>query len=123
MNFIRLILDRFNDYAYQYASNIEMNILGNFLSSDVGCYNKIYKEWVLHPLAGSISGNITQIEKEGNHIYLSDLYSEDKYPIELKMTSEQFIKILDDWEHKVCALKPQAVTIKYENDEFIFETT
>ena len=38
------------------------------------------------------------------------------------MTCEQFIKLLTDWEEKVIKKKPKEVTIKYENDQFVFET-
>jgi hypothetical protein len=38
------------------------------------------------------------------------------------MSRDQFIKLLDDWQEKVCKLKPKEVIIKHENDEFVIET-
>ena len=64
------------------------------------------------------------MEEEDGFIYLSLSLplEEDEEFVEYKIAKEKFIKLLDDWEEKVCKLKPSEVTIKYENDEFIFET-
>ena len=123
MNFVRLTLDQsYGNYScYQY-SNSEMNILGNFFSDDIGCYSPTFREWATKEHWKGASGNITMVEKEGGFIYLTDLYSEEKSPTEVKMTVEQFVQILDDWRDKVCATKPKEVVIKYENDKFIIET-
>ncbi len=43
-------------------------------------------------------------------------------PTEVQMTIKQFVQLLDDWENKVCKLRPKEVIIKYEDGEFIIET-
>src|SRR5258707_100677 len=85
-------------------------------------YNaKILDLGINDSLGDACSGNITELEKEDNFILLSDLYSEEETPTELKMTRNQFIKLLDDWEI-ICKSKPKEVIIKCENDQFIVET-
>lgn len=110
-------------YIYRDASNIEMTILGHFLVSDIGCGPSPFKEWAFNDNWGdACSGNITGLEKEDNYILLTDLYSDEAIPSSLKMTREQYVQVITDWEEKVCKLKPKEVTITYDNDEFIIKT-
>jgi|ERR1700733_3964319 len=122
MHFVRLTLSAYDNYHYSDASNIEMNILGNFLTDDVGCRGSSFKEFAFNEWEVETASNITSLRKKNGNIFLSDLYSEKSEPIELEMTSAQFIQLLDDWEAKVCKKKPKEVTIKYENDQFTIET-
>ena len=123
MEFVKLTSSLHGGYLCKNASNIEMTILGRFLTSDVGISSSGFKKWGLTDSWGdACSGNLTALEKNNNYILLTDLYSEEEIPTELKMTQNQFIKLLDDWEEKVCKLKPKEVTIIYDNDEFIIET-
>ena len=124
MEFVKLSLSQnYKNYSYIDASSIKMSILGLFLTDDVGCHSSSFKEWGINDNWGDeTNGNTTVLEKDGNYILLSDLYSEEETPTELKMTQQQFVQILTDWEEKVCKLKPKEVVIKYENDEFFIET-
>ena len=125
MSFVKIIYDN-NFYDYDNANSNTMAILGLFLSSDVGCGLSTwpsFKDWVLNDSLGEcLSGNITRLEKEGNYILLTDLYSEEEPPTELKITRKEFIQILTDWEEKVCKLMPKEVIITYDNDEFVIKT-
>lgn len=125
MGFVRYIrvshLDH-NYYNYKGASSIAMCILGRFLFSDVGNDISFYKEWLLDNKYNSAGGNITELDRAGNYILLSDAYSEEDIPTKVKMTAGQFLKLLDDWEAKVCKLKPKEVIITYDNNEFVIET-
>jgi len=38
------------------------------------------------------------------------------------MSRTQFIKLLDDWQKKVCKHKPKEVMITFENNQFNIET-
>jgi len=69
-----------------------------------------------------MSSNATTLEKQNGYILLRDQYPEEETPINLKMSRDQFIKLLDDWEEKVCELKPKEVTIIYDKGEFVIET-
>ncbi|HEV2600875.1 MAG TPA: hypothetical protein VGT41_01125 [Candidatus Babeliales bacterium] len=122
MNFVKLIYDG-RHYGYRGGSNLEMDILGCFLSSDVGCSSSSsHKNWVPDDRSGSLYSNITFVEKEDGCIYLIDLYSEEDVPTKLKLSVPQFLQLLDNWSENVCKLRPQEVVIKHENDQFIIET-
>ena len=125
MEFVKLISSIHGGYLCKNASNIEMTILGRFLTSDVGIESSGFKKWGLTDSWGdACSGNLTALEKDNDCILLTDLYSEEETPTELKMTQKQFVQILTDWEDKVCKskTKPKEVTITYDNDQFIMKT-
>src|SRR4030095_4669562 len=109
-------------YNYEEASSIAMCILGRFLFSDVGNDISFYKEWLLNNKYNSAGGNITELDRVGNYILLSDACAEEDIPTKTKITSAQFLNLLDDWKKKVITLKPKEVIIKYENDKFVIET-
>lgn len=103
-----------------------MDILGHFFSSDVRLEKESYptfKDWALNDSLGmGVSGNITALEKEGNYVYLTDAYSLEKVPTEVKITRQQFVQLFDDWQEKVCKRRPREVIIKHLGDKFIIET-
>lgn len=100
-----------------------MTILGRFLTSDIGNGSSGFKKWGLTNSWGdACSGNLTALEKDKDYILLTDLYSEEKTPTELKMTLQQFVQILTDWEEQVLKLKTKEVIIRYKNDQFVIET-
>ncbi|HRN77923.1 MAG TPA: hypothetical protein PLU71_01675 [Candidatus Dependentiae bacterium] len=125
MDFVKLLFNKnLGTYSYENASNIEMSNLSFFLTDDVGCSKEdSFKGFILDNRFSYTSSNATFLEKEDGYILLSSLHAEDlDNPIEFKIPIKMFIKLLDDWQEKVCKLKPKEVIIKYENDEFIFET-
>ena len=128
-NFVKIKLDpSYGDYSYKEGSNIEMDTLGTFLTSDVGCQidNGPYswQSWALNDRLGmATSGNITCLEKEGDYLFLTDQCSQEKDPTELKMSRQQFVQLLDEWQEKVCKTKPKEVIIKHENNIFFIEIT
>lgn len=92
------------------------------MTSDVGPDVSFFKRYALNNQQQYTSANATSLEKQNRYILLSDQYSEEKIPTKLKMPEDQFIKLLDDWEEKVCKRQPKEVIIKYEKDEFVIET-
>jgi hypothetical protein len=123
MNSVKFFLDtNYGGYSYADASDIEMIILGRFMTSDVRSRPSFYKEYALNHRQQYTSANATTVEKQNGYILISDQYPEEKIPTKLKMSHDQFLKLLNDWEEKVCKLKPKEVIIKHENDEFIIET-
>lgn len=123
MEFVQLRLSPYGSYSYVTASSVKMDILGLFLTSNVGCgYPSSFKEWSMNDNWGdSCSGNTVALEKDNNYILLTDLYSEEKVPTVLKLTREQFVQIFDEWQEKVCKLQPKEVIIEYDNDQFIMK--
>ena len=123
MEYYKLIISPYGSYNYNGASNIEMDIIGHFLSSDIGCNNIYpYKKWALNDLEEAIGGNLTDLYKENGCIVLTDLYSQEKVPTKFKIPIHQFVQLLDDWKSKVCSTKPKEVIIKQENGQYIIET-
>jgi hypothetical protein len=122
MNIVKLTLDKnFGNYCAKNASNIEMNILGNFLTDDASYDPSAFKEYALNDWEKYTSSNATALEKENGYILLMDLNAEEENSTILKMTRDQFMQILTNWE-KILKLKPQEVIIKHEQDQFIVET-
>lgn len=128
MDFVKLGLSPHGSYSYVDASSIAMNILGAFFCT-IGCHKSMYKEWALADKSDSLGkigyscgANIIFLEEEDNDIYLSDNYSEEDVPTRLKMSREQFVQLLDEWQEKVCKHKPKEVIIKHINDQFLIET-
>ncbi len=123
MDSVKFFLDiNYGDYSPKNASSIEMCNLGYFLASDVRSRPSVFKEYAFNDRQQFMSSNATTLEKQDGYILLRDQYPEEEIPTNLKMSRDQFIKLLDDWEEKVCKVKPKEVIIKYENDEFIIET-
>ncbi len=123
MEFVKLLLSQsYEGYSYINASDIKMGNLGLFLTDDVGSRPSVFKKYAFNNRQQYMSSNATTLEKQNGYILLRDQYPEEESPVNLKMSQDQFIKLLDDWEEKVCKLKPKEVIIKYENDEFIIET-
>jgi len=124
MNIAKLELSSYGTYSYKGGSNLEMEILCAFLSSDVGCSITSYQDWALDDSQEmGVSGNITFLEKDDDYIYLSDLYSEEENPTELKISRQQFVQLLNDWQEKACKHKPKTAIIKHENNQFTIETS
>lgn len=123
MEFIKLSYNN-RSYCYMDASNIAMSILGFFLMDDVGCSDRqFFRDWILSDEnAWAVSGNITVLEKVDDDIYLTDQYSQEENPTELKISRQELVRLIDEWRAKVCKDKPQEVIIKHENGQFVIET-
>jgi len=118
-----------NSYQYVEATDLKMCILSHFLSSDVRCYNKSFREWAVadkedpqSKFTYSFGSNATLLEEENGYVFLMDRTSREVGPECLKMTTQQFVQLLDDWETKVCKVKPKEVLIKHEHGQFVIET-
>lgn len=125
-------------YGYKGGTTSEMDVLGIFLATDVGCDEQewpSFKDWALanktDPNSGfshTIGGNATFLEEDNDgNIHLIDDTGSDPddihyIPAHIKMTRQQFVQLLDDWQEKVCKHKPKEVTITYDDDQFNIET-
>lgn len=99
-----------------------MNILGDFLVTDVGYRHEPFQAWAWDRNSANASGTLTTLQKDENYIILADIYPKNNRPAQLKMEIRQFSHILTEWEEKVCKLQPQSVIISYNDDEFVVET-
>ena len=122
MNYVKL---HYNGRSYDYhgSNDISMDIIGQFLSSDVGCYGDVYKTWALDSTNIKANGNLIALEKNGNtEIHLTDMYNQNAKPGSFLINIDQFIQLLDDWKEKVCKDKPKAVIIKHDGIDILIET-
>lgn len=121
MPYIKFIIKN-NRYYHLDSDTVEMCILGNFLSSDVGCSNiESFRQFALNDWEEGTSSNATHLEKENGDILLSDIYPMEEFAsIELRVSKEQYLKLLDSWQN-ICKIKPKEVFIKYEDHQFIIE--
>jgi hypothetical protein len=123
MKFVKLTLDKnYGDYSYSDSNDIQMAILGYFLTDDVGNKPIPYKNWATDRNQQGIGGNHIFLEKENEFIILNDLYPEDNTATELRMSRQQFLEILDKWGGNICIEQPPEVIIKHEDGEYIIET-
>jgi hypothetical protein len=122
MEFVRLSISPTKRYFYKAASTIEMNILGDFLASDVGYRSVPFKEWAYNTTSQNACGNLTALEKKDSNIFLKDLFPEKKSLSILKISQQQFIQLLTDWQEQVCNSQPQEIVIKHDNNQFVIET-
>jgi hypothetical protein len=131
VDFVKLLLNVDHGcYSYKGSSSIAMDILGLFLISDVRFSEVAFfrawatanKEDPASKFCHIIGGNITSLEEEDGYVYFTDASSSEMKPPGLKMSRGQFIKLLDEWQEKVCKHQPKEVIIKHENGEFFIET-
>ena len=130
MDIVKFFLDvNYGDYSSRGASTLEMNILGDFLSSDVGFRGETFKEWALADKTDpncrfgySYGGNTTDLEEERGYIFFLDSISTHHIYTNLRMSRQQFIQLLNEWQDMVCKLKPKEFAVKHENGQFIFIT-
>jgi len=121
MNFVKIIYES-GSYDCFDTDSVKMYILGMFLVREVNHDVLFFKEWLFDSEYTCIDGNTIELDKGNEHIFLRDTYSQEKVRTALRISNQQFLKILDEWDEKVIKLKPKEVLIKYENDEFIIET-
>lgn len=116
--FVKIIHDHFGCLTKKRASNVEMYILGAFLTDDVGSDVAWTKEVVLD---GSLSGgNFSLIVIRGDNVKIMEQWSEeeDQY---IELTKGQLIKILDEWR-KAYKKNTKEILITREKDgSFSFE--
>ena len=113
-----------DEFRYKDASDISMNILINFLISDVRNANiEYYKQWALNPWLESSGGNISDLYKEDDYIFIEDLYPEPEFKdIACKIKKSEFIKLLDEWK-KHYDMKPKEILITKEGEIFNLQAT
>jgi hypothetical protein len=121
-NYVKIVLFENKHYWCDESDTQEMWILGRFLGDDVGCRKSGFKEWADKETTEYIGGNITDLERHGDYIILSETYVGPKNPGPfLKVPKQEFIRLLDEWE-KICKEKPQEVLITFDGKCFTIET-
>ena len=122
MEYAKFLLEG-RHYLCTKASNTKMGILGTLFATDVRCNTYSYKQMLINTTLRGQGGNLTSVDKDGDHILVIDLYSEEAVPTKFKILKKNFIQLLDDWREKVCKRKPKEVTITYDGNQFAIETS
>jgi hypothetical protein len=136
MEFVKLILEPRGYYTYNGGSDSAIFVL-EMLLSEIGCLKNervSLQDWALadknDPHCGfghCIGTNALFLDEDDNgDIHIVDATggdSEDIYyiPARIKMSRDQFVKLLDEWEEEVCAYKPREVIVKYDGDRYLVE--
>lgn len=126
-NFVKINKDIDETYSSNQVTNICMATLGQFLLRDEGTssYRTSFKDWALNssPDYDMMTSNCTMVEREGDRIFLTDLYSAEAIPTRLCMTLTQFTALIDEWHSKVVKPRPKNIIIKHEHGQFFIETS
>lgn len=101
-------------YTYETADTIELNVLSDFLTDDVGPLSSSWKQWLNEPQAGKAMSNMTSVDKNlDGTVLLEGVYIGDPAPT-MKMKIEQLLHVLDQWE-KLYKEKPEEILIIQED--------
>jgi len=123
MKYAKLELNAaWNTYTCTEASDAEMLILGNMLADDVRDNALSYKQTLADDTLRGQNGNFVSMVKENDHVILSDLYSEKAVPTEFRIPQHAFEQLLDDWQEKICNVRPKELIIEQNDSAFIVET-
>jgi len=109
-------------YAHDDGSDAGMDLLGDFLERNVELSVTPYKEWLLDSSLMKTDDTVLLYKKDGC-IVLKERFPAKKDVVKFAMTAEQCMQLLDDWDTKVCIPRPKIVTIWYDNDQFMIETS
>lgn len=113
MQILELIKDS-NYYIQKISNSPQIQILGNFLTSDLNSGAASFKKLILSN-QDETAGNFSWLTNKDNKIRIGFLYEdEDPTAPVFEISKEQFIKLLDEWE-KLYKEQPQEIIITYEN--------
>jgi hypothetical protein len=90
MEFAKLLAPEGRYYVCTEASNIRMSILGILLSIDVDCNIYPYKETLADDRFTGHGGNFTSVNKDGDYVFIVDLYSEEAVPTEFIILKKRY---------------------------------
>ncbi len=132
MEYCKFIRNQDDLYQYGGSSSTSITILTGFLMEDYRYGSKFFKKWALElndpsPEHGKTrAGNCTYLEYKNDTIFIDHEFIQNKKNPQLaKISREQFIKILDEWEQKIVNAdpKPKEIIVKQDGDKFFIETS
>jgi hypothetical protein len=118
MDFVELIY-KGNSYNCTNATSLEMEIIGNFLTADVGYCGSSFREWALDKSDLNTNSNVSYCRKKNNIIFIGDLYSIEKVPTEITIDLKNFLHLLEIWERTICKVFPSKVIIKKDKNSHL----
>ncbi|HEV2601514.1 MAG TPA: hypothetical protein VGT41_04395 [Candidatus Babeliales bacterium] len=120
MKIIRL---KFSDGIYLPAEQSygDFGILAGFLTDDACSYSTpLYRQFIYDSNRTETGGNYSIIEKENNNVLIGCVFDDDPFEPAIKMTQQQFLSILDQWEELI-KLRPKEIIIFKRGDSYILE--
>lgn len=116
MQKIILELDKYNHYKPIKSAGNDLWILECFLHDIIMQFFKSYLDWATDSNLESLETNSTLLEKKANNVIIKFLYSSEpgEEPV-FKISIDQFIKLLQEWE-KLIKTKTKKITITQNDD-------
>src|SRR5947207_2258462 len=114
----------YTEFGYCYRideTNFSLEELAFFLKEEVTCFGS--NEWIelLNALKeddDSTCGNMIDIEKRGQSLYLGYVHDDPENPCErLEISKEALFKLMVEWE-KLMKKKPEEIILIRDNDNF-----
>jgi hypothetical protein len=123
MNKIKFL--RYNtEFGYRYQtdnSNVFLMSLAEFFLTEMQCFGTWRLKRLINQLVedgDSTSGNIIDIEKRGNHLYLRFVYENlEDFSDALEISKEKLFKLMPIWE-KLMKEKPEEIFLICDNGKF-----
>ena len=112
------------EFGYRYHtdnSNMSLASLAHFLLIEVVCFGS--SDWIelLNELKkddDSTCGNMIDIEKKGQNLYLGYVHDDLENPCErLEISKEELFKLMVEWE-RLIKKKPEEITLSEQNGNF-----
>jgi hypothetical protein len=99
----------------------KLDKLAFFLSEEVDCFGSCRLMRLINALEedeDSTCGNMIDIEKRGDFLYLGYVHNNPEYPYErLKISKKELFKLMIKWE-KLMKEKPEEINLIQENDQY-----
>lgn len=102
-------------------SNMSLASLAHFLLIEVACFGSFRLKRLINALEedeDSTCGNMIDIEKRGQNLYLGYVYDDPDNPCErLEISKEELFKLMVQWE-KLMKKKPEEIILFRDNGNF-----
>ena len=114
----KTILYRLDGCVYSAEGRLDQIIfvISEFLTSDVLCYCPSFKQWALSKEL-NFGGNVCGLYRNGDIIELT--YDFDETNTIIKMTTQNFIAMLDQWE-EICKKEYPEILLSWDGDKVTF---
>lgn len=113
---------KFNVYYHKENSpDFFLDDLAVFLLYEVTCFGSFTWKRLINQLqnGGETAGNLIELEKRDNNIYLSNLYNEDTGNIhnKFKIPMQTLFQLMQTWE-KLITEEPDEIILTYKHERF-----
>jgi len=108
-------------YDCEKANSREMQILGMFLISEVGCPpNTTFMEVGVNPKIRGIEGQAASIEIVGDVAEMRDVWEDEETGPVFRIPKDQYLKMMGLWKD-LYKVKPKEITVTWDGKEITVE--